>query len=289
MQKVRKAVIPVAGLGTRFLPVTKAIPKELLPLVDKPVIQYIVEEARDSGIEEIIFVTNEEKQGIERYFAQDTQLECVLADKRKDRELQAVQDVATLAKYVFVPQLEPLGLGHAVLQARELIGNEPFMVFGGDDVVEGKIPAARELIEVYEKFGGSVVGVTKVPESAIGRYGIIDPSETVGDDTVKVQDILEKPSADDAPSNLGVAGRWLLTPEIFPLLTQVAPGAGDEIQLTDAIRELVKVQPVYAKTYSGVYRDCGNKAEYLKAVISFALKHEQVSDDVKQFIRDLDV
>ncbi|MFC1598262.1 UTP--glucose-1-phosphate uridylyltransferase, partial [Patescibacteria group bacterium] len=183
----------------------------------------------------------------------------------------------------------PLGLGHAVLQARELINDEPFIVFGGDDVVEGEVPAAKQLIETYEKYGGSVVGVLEVPKDAVDRYGIVKPAETFDNGVVRVADIIEKPKPEEAPSNLGVGGRWLLTPDIFHYLEKTGPGAGDEIQLTDAIRELMGEHEVYAKTYDGIYRDCGNKAEYVKAVISFALKHDEVGAEIKKYIKDLDI
>ncbi|MFH1425915.1 MAG: UTP--glucose-1-phosphate uridylyltransferase [Candidatus Kerfeldbacteria bacterium] len=288
MAVVRKAIIPVAGMGTRFLPATKAIPKELLPLVDKPVIQFIVEELRDSGVEEIIFVTNESKIAIERHFERDEPLECVLHEKNKHAELNAIKECVGLARYIFIPQTEPLGLGHAVLQARSIIHDEPFIVCGGDDVVEGE-PAAKELIEVYQKYGGSVVGVQEVPKDEVDRYGIVTPEKKLDDTLVKISDIIEKPPVEEAASNLAVSGRWLLTPEIFDHLEKTEPGAGGEIQLTDAIRSLMKEQDVYAKTYSGVYRDCGNKAEYVKAVLSFALKNEEVKDKLKEFIKQLDI
>lgn len=287
MAKVRKAIIPVAGMGTRFLPATKAIPKELLPLVDKPVIQYIVEELRESGIEEIIFITNESKIAIQKHFERDEPLECVLHEKEKQAELEAIKECTLLARYVFVPQNEPLGLGHAVLQARDLINDEPFVVCGGDDVIESDVPAAQQLIDVYEKYGGSVIGVQEVPRDQVDQYGIVDPETQKEDDVVEIQGIIEKPSPADAPSTLAACGRWLLAPSIFRYLEGTAPGAGGEIQLTDAIKEMIKHEDVYARTYDGIYRDCGNKAEYVKAVVAYALKNEQTKDQLTTYLKDL--
>ncbi len=290
MQKVRKAVIPVAGLGTRFLPVTKALPKEMLPIVDKPVIQYIVEEAVESGIDEIIFVTSENKIAIENHFDRNAALECLLEQKKKSNELSAVKDVAEMAEFIFVRQTDPLGLGHAVLQAKDVIGDDPFVVFGGDDVVEYEsAPAAKQLIDVYERHSDPVIGVLEVPKEAVNRYGIIDPVEDMGENVARIKDIIEKPDVDVAPSQLGVGGRWLLTPDIFDHLEQTKPGAGNEIQLTDAIRELMNHRDVYAKTYDGIYRDCGNKTEYIKAMIAFAVRHEELGPAVKEYIQSLDV
>ncbi len=287
MKQVRKAVIPVAGMGTRFLPATKAVPKELLPLIDKPVLQYIVEEAVASGIEQIIFITNNQKGAIEQYFTQDRNLETFLESKHKLAELEAVRAVSELAEFVFIPQHEPLGLGHAVLQARTIVGDEPFMVFGGDDVVQGDVPAAKELIDVYAQHQGSVIGVLEVPGENISRYGVIDPVETLDERTWRLQDIIEKPAADVAPSHFGVGGRWLLAPEIFDILEDTPPGAGNEIQLTDAIRVLMQSSPVFARAYSGIYRDCGNKIEYLKAVLAFAVINLEVGAQLRETMKQL--
>jgi len=285
---VRKAVIPVAGLGTRFLPATKVMPKEMLPLVDKPVIQYIVEEAVASGIEEIVFVTSENKSAIEEYFHRNEGLEEILEKRGKQDSAASVRAVSDLAHFVFVEQPDPLGLGHAVLQAKDIIGDEPFVVFGGDDIVEGA-PAAKELIDVYERYGSSVIGVMQVPDESVGRYGIMDTAEDCGNGVVKLQGIVEKPSLADAPSRLGAGGRWLLTADIFPLLETTTPGEGGEIQLTDAIRSLLKKSDVYAKIMSGIYRDCGDKLEYAKASIAYALKHPDVGAGVREYIKSLDL
>lgn len=285
---VKKAVIPVAGMGTRFLPATKAIPKELLPLVDKPVVQYIVEEAVASGIEEIIFVINDEKKAIREHFARDEALEQALTEKEKGGAAAAVRHAAGLARFTYVEQTEPLGLGHAVLQARAAVGDEPFVVFGGDDVVSGPL-AAQELIDVYAQHGGSVIGVMEVPDDAIDRYGVIDPSEHIDDNTFALKGIVEKPQAVDAPSQYGVAGRWLLTPEIFSLLEKTQPGTGGEIQLTDAIVALLTQEKVYARAYAGKYHDCGNIVEYAKAVVSYSLEHEATSTEIKKYIQQLNL
>ena len=286
-KKVRKAVIPVAGLGTRFLPLTKAIPKELLPLVDKPVIQHIVEEAANSGIEEVIFVVSQGKEGIRHHFDKNPELERILEERDKQAELASISELSNLAKFTFVHQHKPLGLGHAVLQAKEAVGNESFIVFGGDDVIEAEVPAARQLINVYEEHQSAVMGVIKVPKEAVSRYGIVDPAEDLGSYVVKVKDIIEKPELENAPSRLGVSGRWLLTPEIFDYLEKTEPGSGNEIQLTDAIHGLLKSQSIYAKEYEGVYWDCGNKLEYIKAMIAFALKNDEFSKDIKEYIQSL--
>lgn len=284
MQKIRKAVIPVAGLGTRYLPATKALPKELLPIVDKPVIQYIVEEAVTAGIEEIIFVNSENKVAIENYFGRDRALEAILTQRGKHAEVELIKSLSDLAEFISVQQKEPLGLGHAVLQARDIVGDEPFMVFGGDDIVESDIPAAKELIDAAVKYDGSVVGVMEVPHESVHRYGIINPAQQLEPTICSLKDIVEKPAIAEAPSQLAVGGRWLFTADIFPCLERTKPGAGGEIQLTDAIRLLIQEQPVYAKLYSGVYRDCGNKTEYIKTMIAFALKHPEIGPAIQQYI-----
>ncbi|HLD21354.1 MAG TPA: UTP--glucose-1-phosphate uridylyltransferase GalU [Patescibacteria group bacterium] len=282
-QRVRKAVIPVAGFGTRFLPATKAIPKELLPIIDKPVIQYIVEEAVASGIEEIIFVTSEHKNAIEDHFERNSGLETFLKQRQKDTELSTIQSLHQMAQFVYVHQDEPLGLGHAVLQAKDAVAGEPFIVFGGDDIIESTIPAAKQLIEVYEKYGGSVLGVVEVPKEAVNRYGVIDPLKQLEEGVTQIKDIVEKPKPHEAPSQLAAVARWLLTPEIFEELEQTKPGAGGEIQLPDGIRTLLKKQSVFAKVYNGTYRDCGNKVEYLKAIIAFSLQHPEMGEQLREY------
>lgn len=285
---VKKAVIPVAGMGTRFLPATKALPKELLPLVDKPVVQYIVEEAVASGIDDIVFVINKEKEAIRNHFAKDLQLEQALQDKGKEEAKEAVARVADLAQFTYIEQKEPLGLGHAVLQAREAIGNEPFVVFGGDDVVSGP-PAAKELVDVYMEHGGSVLGVMEVENDVIDRYGVIDPSEQIDERTFALQGVVEKPTPDKAPSSFGACGRWLLTPAIFDILAETPPGAGGEIQLTDAILTLMKTESVYARAYAGTYHDCGNIVEYAKAVLTFSLANEITRKEIQTYLQQIDL
>lgn len=291
MSKVRTAVIPVAGLGTRFLPMTKAIPKELLPLVDKPVVQFIVEEAKASGIEEVIFITSGTKATLEQYFGSDAVLEQFLQEKGKKESLQMVRDVQSLARFTYIRQEQPLGLGHAVLLAREAVGDEPFIVFGGDDVIESAVPAARQLMDVYDQHQGSVVGVMEVSEEQVNRYGIIDPQvdpkEELSTGVYRLNGIVEKPDPSTAPSRLAAGGRWLLTSDIFPYLEHATPSADGEIQLTDALCAMAAAQPVYAFQYDGIYRDCGNKLEYIKAVVSVALKHPAIGSDVRDYLQTL--
>lgn len=286
-QTITKAVIPVAGLGTRCLPATKAIPKELLPIVDKPVIQYIVEEAVASGITEIIFISNQNKNAIEQYFSPDPALESLLKAKGKIKELASVQALSHLATFRYIHQQEPLGLGHAVLMAEEAVGHEPFVVFGGDDVIAAEHPVAQQLMESYNQCHGSVVGVIPVDAQHVGQYGIIDMAEEIAPGLVRIKDILEKPQPHVAPSQFAVGGRWLLTPEIFDAIRETVPDKGGEVQLTDAMRLLMKSQQTFAKTYDGTYYDCGNKIEYLKAVIAFALQRDDVGPDIAAYIQKL--
>lgn len=289
MSSVRKAVIPVAGLGTRFLPATKAIPKELLPLGDIPVIQHIVQEAVESGITEIIFVTSEDKLNIEKHFERDHGLEATLKERGKEDLYESIHAIPEMAKFVYVHQREPLGLGHAVLQAKEVIDNQPFIVFGGDDVMEATVPVAKQLIDVYDQYNGPVIAVREVPVEDCDRYGVVDPEEQLSDTVTRLKGMVEKPAVDEAPSNLAVTGRWLLTPDIFEELESTTPGAGNEIQLTDAIMALFAKRQVYAKKYDGIYRDCGNKLEYLKAVVSFGMANPSFGEEFKEYIRHLDI
>lgn len=284
MKKIRKAVIPVAGIGVRYLPQTKALPKELLPIVDKPVIQYIVEEAVRSGIEQIIFVNSQNKVAIENYFSRDRALEAILQQRGKQKEMEMIQAISNLAEFISVQQHEPLGLGHAVLQARDVVGDEPFLVFGGDDIVEGDTPAAQQLIDVAMEYDAPVIGVMPVSRESVDRYGVIAVAEQKSDTVTRLSDIVEKPSPEEAPSLLAVGGRWLFTADIFACLEQTKPGAGGEIQLTDAIRQLLTHTPVYAKQYSGVYHDCGNKTEYIKTMIAFALRHPEIGPAIHEYI-----
>lgn len=289
MSMVRKAVIPVAGMGTRFFPVSKSIPKEMLPIVDKPVIQVIVEELVASGIEEIVFITSEDKDSIENHFAFNEGIEAILTQRGKEDRLESIRHLHTMATFVSVAQKQPLGLGHAVLQAKDVIGNEPFIVCGGDDIIESEVPAAQQLIAVYEQHQAPVLGVLHVEGDAIERYGVLDVAEDLGDGVMRAADIIEKPAAKDAPSQYGVGGRWLLTGDIFGYLEQTNPDEGGEVQLTDGIRAYIADHPVYARSYDGTYRDCGNKLEYMKTVVSFGLQHPEVGESFAAHLKQLDL
>lgn len=286
MQKVRKAVIPVAGLGTRFLPATKAQPKEMLTLVDKPIIQYLVEEAVASGIEEIIFVTSSSKRAIEDHFDTNFELEYRLRQKGKKKELEQLLHISEIAKFVYIRQKSPKGLGHAVLIAKDLIGDEPFAVVLGDDVIDAKTPAIRQLIRVYEKYNDLVVGVTKVPRREVTKYGIIDPI-MLDKFTAEIRGIVEKPRPNKAPSCLAVTGRYILTPEIFKYLARTKAGASGEIQLTDALARYIKDRVGYACLYEGDYYDCGDKLEFIKAIIKLGLQRPEFKNKLKAYLRKI--
>ena len=283
--KVRKAIIPVAGLGTRFLPATKAQPKEMLSLIDKPIIQYIVEEAVASGIEQIIFVTSSTKRAIEDHFDRNFELEYRLKQKKKKKELKEILDISDMAKFVYIRQKNPLGLGHAIYIAKDIIGNEPFAIFSGDDIIDAKIPVMKQLIKTYKKYNDIVIGVTKVNKKETHKYGIIDPL-FIDKNTVEIKKIVEKPKTNKAPSNLAVTGRYILTPEIFDILAKGKKGAGGEIQLTDALAEYIKKKAGYACIYDGIYYDCGNKLELMKAIISFGLKRKEFKKELKKYINN---
>lgn len=287
MQRVRKAVIPAAGLGTRFLPATKAQPKEMLPLVDKPTIQYIVEEAVASGIEDILIITGRGKRAIEDHFDRSFELEAVLEKKGQDDLLQMVRDISNLVDIHYVRQKEALGLGHAVWCARKFIGREPFAVLLGDDVIDASVPCLRQLIEAYEaNDGASILGVQEVPWEHVGRYGIVDPGgpAALG---MKVKDVKEKPARAEAPSNLAILGRYILHPDIMDVLDKTAPGVGGEIQLTDAIRQLSKSQPVVAYPFEGRRYDVGDKLGFLEATVEFALKRPDLQGPFSSYLRQI--
>ncbi len=286
--KVRKALFPAAGLGTRFLPITKAIPKEMLPLVDKPLIQYCVEEAIASDIEEIIIVTGMGKTAIEDHFDTSFQLEWVLKEKGKDDLLKVVRDVSNLVHFSYTRQKEAKGLGHAVLCGRNLIGSEPFAVFLGDDIIDAEVPCMRQMIDVYDEKGCSVLAVKRVPGKDVSSYGIIKGRE-VARGLYEVMDLVEKPSVNEAPSDLAIIGRYLLTPEIFDCIESTPPGRGGEMQLTDAIGELLKHQRVYALEFDGERFDAGDKLGFIKANIAFALKRPDLRDGLSRFIKMLEV
>ncbi|MBK3495591.1 UTP--glucose-1-phosphate uridylyltransferase GalU [Viridibacillus sp. YIM B01967] len=285
-KKIKKAIIPAAGLGTRFLPATKAMPKEMLPIVDKPTIQYIVEEAIASGIEDIIIVTGKGKRAIEDHFDNSLELETNLIEKGKDELLMKVRHASNLANIYYIRQKEPKGLGHAVLCASSFIGDEPFAVLLGDDIVENDKPCLKQLMEQYETSNSSVIGVQEVPEDQTHRYGIVAPSEQL-DRLYKVERFVEKPKQGTAPSNLAIMGRYVFTPEIFKFLERQTPGAGGEIQLTDAIEQLNKEQDVYAYNFSGTRYDVGEIFGFVKTTIEFALKHPDIKDDVAEYIKTL--
>jgi UTP--glucose-1-phosphate uridylyltransferase len=286
MKKVRKAIIPAAGLGTRFLPATKAMPKEMLPIVDKPTIQYIVEEAIASGIEDIIIVTGKGKRAIEDHFDLAPELERNLAEKGKLDLLEKVQHSSNLVNIHYIRQKEPKGLGHAVWCARNFIGEEPFAVLLGDDIVVSDTPCVKQLINQYEETGSSVIGVQTVEHNQTNRYGIIDPA-TKEDRRYQVNNFVEKPALGTAPSNLAIMGRYLLTPEIFELLENQETGAGGEIQLTDAIQKLNESQKVYAYDFEGKRYDVGEKLGFVKTTIDFALEHEEMRDSILEYMSSL--
>lgn len=287
MRQIKKAIIPAAGLGTRFLPATKAMPKEMLPILDKPTIQYIVEEASRAGIEDIIIVTGKHKRAIEDHFDNQKELEMVLEEKGKTELLEKVQYSTELANIFYVRQKEQKGLGHAIYSARQFIGDEPFAVLLSDDIVESDTPAIKQLMEVYEETGNSVIGVQEVPESDTHRYGIIDPLSKEGR-RYEVQKFVEKPKQGTAPSNLAIMGRYVLTPEIFDYLKTQKKGAGNEIQLTDAIERMNNDHQVFAYDFIGNRYDVGEKLGFVKTTIEYALKDESMKDELKRFLKELD-
>ncbi|HDD6203812.1 UTP--glucose-1-phosphate uridylyltransferase GalU [Staphylococcus aureus] len=286
MKKIKKAIIPAAGLGTRFLPATKAMPKEMLPILDKPTIQYIVEEAARAGIEDIIIVTGRHKRAIEDHFDSQKELEMVLKEKGKSELLEKVQYSTELANIFYVRQKEQKGLGHAISSARQFIGNEPFAVLLGDDIVESEVPAVKQLIDVYEETGHSVIGVQEVPEADTHRYGIIDPLTKNGRQ-YEVKKFVEKPAQGTAPSNLAIMGRYVLTPEIFDYLKTQKEGAGNEIQLTDAIERMNNDNQVYAYDFEGERYDVGEKLGFVKTTIEYALKDDNMREELTRFIKAL--
>ncbi len=284
--KVRKAIIPAAGLGTRFLPATKAQPKEMLPIVDKPTIQYIIEEAVASGIEDIIIVTGRSKRSIEDHFDKSVELELELEKSGKEELLKMVRDISEMANIHTIRQKEPRGLGHAVYTARHFIGKEPFAVLLGDDVVVSKKPCLAQMLEVYDEYRTSVLGVQKVPHEAVSKYGIVK-CKAVDDRVYKVLDLVEKPPADEAPSDIAILGRYILTPDIFDYLENQDVGAGGEIQLTDSLRTLAKEQAMYCYDFKGHRYDVGTKIGFLQANVESALRNPEVSDDMRAYLTKL--
>jgi UTP--glucose-1-phosphate uridylyltransferase len=284
--KVRKAVIPAAGLGTRFLPATKSQPKEMLPVIDKPTIQYVVEEAVLAGITDILVITGRGKRAIEDHFDRNFELEFYLEQGKKDEELQEVQSISEMADIHYIRQRDPLGLGHAISVARQHVGSEPFAVMLGDDIMLDDARLLRSMLDVYERYGRSVVAAMEVPLEQISSYGAITP-EAVEEDLVRIRSIVEKPKPEDAPSNLAVIGRYVFTPEIFDALDRIQPGAGGELQLTDAIALLLESQTVFAKTFETGRYDIGKKIDFLRATVELALDRPDLGDEFKAFLADL--
>jgi UTP--glucose-1-phosphate uridylyltransferase len=285
---IRKAVFPAAGLGTRFLPATKAQPKEMLPLVDKPIIQYGVEEALASGVDNIILVTGRGKNAIEDHFDVSVELETFLETRGKKELLAEIRKISNLINFSYVRQGEPLGLGHAVLVTRALVGEEPFAVILGDDVIDANPPALRQMIDVFEEVKGPVLAVERVPRDEVSAYGIID-AEEIRPGVYRIRDLVEKPPRDEAPSDLAIIGRYILTPDIFPALAATVSDRTGEIQLTNGLRQLLKSRPIYGCRIDGVRHDTGNKLGFLKAVVYFALRRPDLGEHFRDYLRSIDL
>lgn len=284
--RIRKAIVPAAGLGTRFLPATKAQPKEMLPIVDKPTIQYVVEEAAASGIEDIIIVTGRGKDAIENHFDRSLELQIALGRQGKVEQLQEIEQISELASFCYIRQEQPLGLGHAILVAKALVGNEPFAVLLGDDIIDAKVPCLAQMIAAFERYQSSIIAVQQVSKEETSSYGIIDarPAE---DSVYQIQDLVEKPSPDAAPSDLAIIGRYILTPEIFDALERTAPDGGGEIQLTNGLRTLLRTQTMYGLAFCGRRYDAGSKLGFLKATVQFALKRPDLAPGLREYLRTL--
>jgi UTP--glucose-1-phosphate uridylyltransferase len=287
-KEITKAVFPAAGLGTRFLPATKAMPKEMLPLVDKPLIQYVVEEAVSSGIQEVVLVTGRGKRAIEDHFDVAFELEEELKAKGKHKILNEVQRIADLVTFCYIRQKKALGLGHAVLTAKRVVGNDPFAVLLGDDIIDAATPVLRQMMNVYQRYPGTILAIQKVPRSQTQHYGIID-ARRIENGVYLVKDLVEKPAPDEAPSNLAIIGRYILTPEIFAALEHTKPGKGGEIQLTDGLRLLMEKQPLYAFEFEGTRYDAGDKLGFLKATVEFGLKNTEFGSEFRDYLRKLKV
>ena len=289
-ERLRKAVFPAAGLGTRFLPATKAQPKEMLPLVDKPIIQYGIEEALDSGVDNIILVTGRGKNAIEDHFDVSVELETFLEARGKTEQLAEIRKISSLMNVSYVRQGEPLGLGHAVLVTKTLVGSEPFAVILGDDVIDARPPALRQMIDVFEELGGPVLAIEEVPEQDVSSYGVID-AEEIRPGVYRIRDLVEKPPRSEAPSNLAIIGRYVLTPDIFPALEETAKEKDrtGEIQLTNGLRRLLKKRPIYGYRVAGVRHDTGNKLGYLRAVVYFALRRPDLAEPFREYLRGLGI
>ncbi len=287
--RIAKAVFPAAGLGTRFLPATKAQPKEMLPLVDKPLIQYVVEEAVAAGIRNITIVTGRGKNAIEDHFDVSYELERVLEERGKESLLKEIRQISNMINVSYVRQKEALGLGHAILMSRDAIGTEPFAVMLGDDIIDATVPCLKQMMDLFEKLQGSIIATCEVPHSEIHHYGVIRgvPLDGFNGRVYRVQDVVEKPPASEAPSNMAIIGRYILTPEIFPILEKTRTGSGNEIQLTDGIRVLLEQQPVYAYMFEGTRYDAGDKLGFLKATVEFALRREDLGQDFRRYLQSL--
>jgi UTP--glucose-1-phosphate uridylyltransferase len=287
VQKViTKAVFPAAGMGTRFLPATKASPKEMLPLVDKPLIQYVIEEAVASGIEEVVLVTGRGKRAIEDHFDVAFELEEDLKAKGKHKLLSEVQRIANMVTFCYIRQKKALGLGHAVLTSKRVVGDDPFAVLLGDDIIDSDVPALKQMMAVYERYPSTILAIQKIPKSQTPHYGIID-AKKIEDGIYLVKDLVEKPAPHEAPSNLAIIGRYILTPEIFGELERTRPGKGGEIQLTDGLRLLMERQPIYAYEVKGVRHDAGDKLGFLKATVEFGLKNEEFGTEFRNYLQQL--
>jgi UTP--glucose-1-phosphate uridylyltransferase len=291
LAKVRKAVFPAAGLGTRFLPATKAQPKEMLPLVDKPLIQYGVEEAIHSGIQNMIIVTGRGKTAIEDHFDVSFELEQLLESRGKKDLLSVVRSVSDMIDVAYIRQKEALGLGHAVLRAKDLVGQESFAVVLSDDVIAAETPCLRQLLDIHEFFGAPVLAVMEVPKESLSSYGVVDADPVAHngpkDRLFRIRDMVEKPKPSEAPSNLAIIGRYVLTPEIFDCITQVEPGSGGEIQLTDGLKQLLRSRPIYAYRFEGTRYDAGDKLGFLKATVEFALQRDDLGGPFREYLRSL--
>lgn len=284
--KVKKAIIPAAGLGTRFLPATKAQPKEMLPIVDKPTIQYIIEEAVASGIEEILIITGRNKRAIEDHFDKSVELEMELENHGKSELLNIVNEISNMANIYFIRQKEPKGLGHAINCAKTFVGNEPFAVMLGDDVVDSKKPCLKQLMDCYDEYKTTILGVQEVPHSEVSKYGIVN-GMFIEDRVYKVKDLVEKPKTEEAPSNIAILGRYIITPQIFDILDKTAPGKGGEIQLTDALKSLMQVEAMYSYTFEGRRYDVGDKLGFLEATVEYALKREGLREPFMRYLLGL--
>ena len=286
-ESIRKAIIPAAGLGTRFLPATKAQPKEMLPIVDKPTLQYIIEEAIESGIKEILIITGRNKKSIEDHFDRSIELELQLEKSKKYDMLEMVRNISSMVDIYFIRQKEPKGLGHAVLCGKTFIGNEPFAVLLGDDIVYNQeIPCLKQLIDCYDKYKSTILGVQKVQKDKVDKYGIVDGIE-IDDKTSQVVGLVEKPKMEEAPSNIAILGRYIITPQIFSILENTVPGKGGEIQLTDALKKLIEKEKVYAYNFQGKRYDVGDKLGFLQATVEYALRKKELKDDFIKYLDDI--